>query len=97
MVDAVGMPRMPGKGLVLIHNGSFGHPAQRTTCASGFECADLAALSTAEPGPRRWEKCPGARNAKGFWWVWSASHRQCRARGRGRKSTHQLSCRLVFC
>ncbi len=25
--------------------GSSGHPAQRTTCASGFECADLAALS----------------------------------------------------
>ena len=58
-------PRMPGNGAVLIQNGPFGHPAWRTTCASGFECADLDALSTAGPGPRRRGNCQGIRNAKG--------------------------------
>ncbi len=31
----------------------FGYSAQRTPCASGFDCADPDALSTAGPGPRR--------------------------------------------
>jgi|LSQX01.2.fsa_nt_gb hypothetical protein len=37
---------MLGKDPVLIQNGPFGHPAWRTTCASGFECADPDALSS---------------------------------------------------
>jgi len=44
----------------------FGHPARRTTCASGFECAHPDALSTAGSGPRRRGYRQGTRNAKGF-------------------------------
>jgi hypothetical protein len=42
---AAGTPRIPAGRLVLMPNGLLGHPAQRTTCASGFECADPDALS----------------------------------------------------
>jgi hypothetical protein len=38
---------------VLMPIRPLGHPAWRTTCASGFECADPDALSIAGPGPRR--------------------------------------------
>ncbi len=40
-----GTPRLPAVRPVLMRNGLLGHPAQRTTCASGFERADPDALS----------------------------------------------------
>ena len=52
-----------------MQNGLCGHPAWRTTCASGFECADPAALSTAGPGPRRRGNREGVRNVKNFRFV----------------------------
>ena len=48
-----GTPRLPAGRQMRIQIGLFGHPAWRTTFASGFDCADPTALSIAGPGPRR--------------------------------------------